>query len=268
MEHQKLLNLLNDASNFRFAKIKRNIVNDQLNANYNVGNKIICNTEVLKYNICYYNDAYILLRFDITIIENSLTQVTFKNYAPFIKCITKLDGTTVDDDKDLDLVMPMYNFSEYCSNYSDTTSSLWSYSKDGATNFDANVVDGKNFKSFSYKAKILTKTITDCDNRILRNILITLPLKYLSKFWRLLEISLVNLRVELKLKWKKDFVLAVASGDNTNVDTKYIIFTIKDTKFYVPAVTLSAKDNQKLSKLLTEEFERSLYWNIKRKVKI
>ena len=95
------------------------------NTKCSVENEIIDSTEVLKSNIYDYNDAYILVRGDITIIGRNLaTEVAFKNCAPFIKCITKNDGTTIDDAKDLDLVMPMYNLLEYSSRYSDTTGSL------------------------------------------------------------------------------------------------------------------------------------------------
>ena len=59
MEHQNILNLLNEASDSKFVTRKWNIVNDQSNANYNIGNKIICNTQVLKSNLCDYNDAYV-----------------------------------------------------------------------------------------------------------------------------------------------------------------------------------------------------------------
>ena len=57
---------------------------------------------------------------------------------------------------------------------------------------------------------------------------------------------LINCKVELKLKWKKCCVIAVAGNDNTNDNPDNIIFTMKDTKLFVPVVTLSAKDNQKL----------------------
>ena len=73
---------------------------------------------------------------------------------------------------------------------------------------------------------------------------------------------LINCKVELKLKWKKYCVLSAAGNDNTNANPNNIIFTIKDTKLYVPVVTLSAKDSQKLSKLLRKGFERSIYWNV------
>ena len=100
---------MNEASDFKFLTRKWNIFNDQSNANYDVGNEIIYNTEVLKSNFCNYNDAYILIRGNITIIGYQVTQIAFKNCAPFIKCITKFDGTTIDNEEDLDSVMPMHN---------------------------------------------------------------------------------------------------------------------------------------------------------------
>ena len=61
MEYQKILNLLNESTNAKFVTRTWNIVNDQSNTNYNAGNEIIHNTEVLKSNLCDYNDAYILV---------------------------------------------------------------------------------------------------------------------------------------------------------------------------------------------------------------
>ena len=69
------------------------------------------------------NNAYILVRSNTTILGHSVTQVAFKNCAPCTKCITKIDGTTIDDDEDLDLVTRLYNLLEYSSNYYDTTGS-------------------------------------------------------------------------------------------------------------------------------------------------
>ena len=83
------------------------------------------NTEVLKFNVCDYNDAYILVKGDITIAGNIAAHIAFKNCALFTKYITEIDGTTIDDVEDLDLGMSLYNLMEYSSNYSDTTSSLW-----------------------------------------------------------------------------------------------------------------------------------------------
>ena len=82
---------------------------------------------------------------------------------------------------------------------------------------------------------------------------------------------MINCKVELKLKWTKYCVLSAGINDsiiNNNNDNN-IIFTIKDKKLYVPVVTLSARDNQKLSKLLSKGFERSVIgMNIKQKVRI
>ena len=104
-----MLNSLNEANDFKFVTRKWKIVNDQSNANYYVGNKIIYKTEVLKSNLCDYSNAHILVRGDIvTTAHNIPTQVAFKNYASFSKCNTKMDGTTIDDVEDLDLVMLIY----------------------------------------------------------------------------------------------------------------------------------------------------------------
>ena len=94
-----------------------------IRANYDTGNEITynTNTEVLKSNLYDYNDAYIfLVRDDITVTAAHVTQLAFKNYAPFTKCFTKIDRATIDDVEDLDLIMPMYNLIEYSSNYPET----------------------------------------------------------------------------------------------------------------------------------------------------
>ena len=72
---------------------------------------------------------------------------------------------------------------------------------------------------------------------------------------------LINFKVELKRKKTNHCVLSAAGADNVDANSDNIIFTIKDTKWYFPVVTLSAKENQKLSKLLRKGFERSVYWN-------
>ena len=70
--------------------------------------------------------------------------------------------------------------------------------------------------------------------------------------------SLINGKTELKLKWTKYYVSSATCNENMEVNPNNIIFTIKETKFYVPVVTLSTKNNQKLSKLLSKEFKRSV----------
>ena len=118
MEHQKILNLLIEANNFKFVIRKWNIVNDNSKSNYNATNEVTYNTEILISNLCDYNDPYILVTSDITVVAALETQVAFKYCTPFTKYITKTDGITIDDTENLDLVMPMYNLMEYTSNYS------------------------------------------------------------------------------------------------------------------------------------------------------
>ena len=82
------------------------------------------------------------IKYNNTIAGHQATQATFRNCPPFSKCNIKIDGTTIEDAEDaenLDLVMLMYNQIEYSSNYYETRGSLWFYSKDEATNFNAGV---------------------------------------------------------------------------------------------------------------------------------
>ena len=97
MEHQKIFNLLNNASDSKYLTRKWNIRNDQSKANYDVRNRIIYNTEVLKSNLCDYNDAYILVMVDINVLAAPTIKIAFKNFAPFTKSMTKIDEKTTDD---------------------------------------------------------------------------------------------------------------------------------------------------------------------------
>ena len=110
-----------------------------------------------------------------------------------------------------------------------------------------------NFSSFTCKSNLIGNTDADRANRKKEGVKIVVSLKYLIIFWRSLEIPLINCKVELLLKWYENCVLSNVAGNST--------FTITDAKLYVPIVTLSAEDNAKLSKLLTEGFKRSVYWN-------
>ena len=92
-----------------------------------------------------------------------------------------------------------------------------------------------------------------------------MPLKYFSNFWRSLEAPLINCKIELKLKWTKYCVLSATDSDNDNANCTVIIFTIKDTKLYVPVITLSARDNEKLSKFIG--FERSIKQKLRIKIR-
>ena len=133
--------------------------------------------------------------------------------------------------------MPMYNLVEYSDNYSDTSESLWQFKRDEIEgNVDLTVDDNhipNNSSSFKYKSSFIT-------NR--NGVKIVVPLKYLSNFWRSLEMPLINCKVELSLSWNPNCVLSNLVGDST--------FTITYAKLYVPFVTLSTEDNDKLSKII------------------
>ena len=92
---------------------------------------------------------------------------------------------------------------------------------------------------------------------------IAVPLKYLSNFWRSLEMPLIKFKVELSLKWTENCVLTSAAigADANATGADSATFKITDAKLYVPIVTLSSEDNVKLSKLLSEGFKRPIYWN-------
>ena len=142
----------------------------------------------------------------------------------------------------------MYNLTEQSDNYSDTSGSLSGFKRDDITN-NANVTNDDNASSFKYKASLITNTEA---NGTKKGVKIAVPLKYLSNFWRSLEMPLINCKVELSLKWYERCLLTAATTAT---------FEITDAKLYVPIVTLSVEDNSKLSKLLSEGFKRSIYWN-------
>ena len=96
-------------------------------------------------------------------------------------------------------------------------------------------------------------TSPDGANRKIDNAKIVVPLKYVSNFFRALEMPLINYKVHVGLTWRKDCVLSNVAGD-----TK---FQLTYTKLYVPVVTLSAKDSTNFIKQQNEGFKRSVYWN-------
>ena len=143
--------------------------------------------------------------------------------------------------------MPMYNLSEYSENYSNTSGSLWGFRRDEIVN-NTDVSNDDNALSFKYKTSIIGNTEYNGRKNGVKTAAL---LKYVSNFWRSFEMSLINCKVELLLTWIERCMLTVA-----NTET----FKITDAKLYFPIVTLSAEDNVKLSKLLSEEFKRSVYW--------
>ena len=111
------------------------------------------------------------------------------------------------------------------------------------------MTNDNNAPSFKYKANLIGNTE---NNGTKNGVKIAVPLKYLSNFWRSLEMPLINCKVELSLNWIEHCALTVANTAS---------FKITDAKLYVSIVTLSAEDNPKLSKLLSEWFKRTVYWN-------
>ena len=109
----------------------------------------------------------------------------FKNNAPFINCISKINGVKIDNAEDLDVVMPMYNLLEYSKNYKKTTGSLWNYYRDEPSN-----PLSSNSESFKYKTSITGNTynlgVGDAGydaNKVGKNKTeIAIPLKHLSNF--------------------------------------------------------------------------------------
>ena len=79
--------------------------------------------------------------------------VTFKNNAPFINCIIKINGKKIDNAEDLDVVMPMYNLLEYSKKYEKKTGSLWNYYR-----VQPSDPLSTNSKSFKYKNNITENT--------------------------------------------------------------------------------------------------------------
>ena len=137
-----------------------NIVNDQSKANYSVGNEIMFRTEVLKSNVYDFNDAYIIVRENITVIgRNDAILSSIQK-----QCITKIDGRTIDESEDLDLVMPIHNLLEDSSSYSDSTDSLYFYSKDEATNLNNDIVNANNLKSYREALKLMKQWKLKKDN--------------------------------------------------------------------------------------------------------
>ena len=251
METQKILNLLNgsDNENSKFVTKKWNIIDSESKDNYLPDNRIKFLTSSLESSLCDYSDAYILVKGNITVTEvNANTKVAFKNCAPFRKCRTEINETFIDEAEHINIAMPMYNLIEYSDNYSDTSGSLWQFKRDeieGDVDLTVNAQHiPNNSSSFKYKSSFIT-------NR--NGVKIAVPLKYLSNFWRSLEMPLINCKVELSLKWYENCILSSAGTAAT--------FAITDTKLYVPVVTLKTEGNVQLSKLLNEGFKRLVYWN-------
>ena len=142
--------------------------------------------------------------------------------------------------------MPMYNLIEYSDNYQDSSATLYQYKRDEPPEDDA-VADltADNSDSLKYKIKLLgnvTEVPGDAAGVRRLNVKVVVPLKYLSNFFRSLE-----------MPWKKECVLSTGAGE--------AVFIINDTKWYVPVVTFSKEDNEDFIEQRNKGFQRSIYWN-------
>ena len=257
MEYQKIANLIDDTSNqpSKFRTKNWAEINYESRGTYNVNSQIKFKTTMLKSSLCDYSDAYILVKGTITIngvgadaaarqADERNKGVAFKNCALFTNCMSEINNTRVDNAKDIDIVMPMYDLIEYSDNYFKTRGSLWQYFRDGPND---NLANSESFKS---KIKITGKTSNN-DNE--KDVEMMVPLKYLSNFWRTLEMPLINCEVNLILTWSSTCVITNSTGAGT--------FAITDTKLYVLVVTLSPQENTKLLLQLKSGFKRVINWN-------
>ena len=120
---------------------------------------------------------------------------------------------------------------------------LWQYPRSEEND---NLTESESFKS---KIRITGNSL---ENANTKNLEIAVPLKYLSIFWRTLEMLLIDCKINLILTWSENFVTSLATGK--------IKFEISDTKLYVPFVTFSTQDNANPLKKLKWGFKRTINW--------
>ena len=315
MEYDKINNLLRVVDNSakhvlsednereqlsKFVTIEYVRVNSLSNT-HNENKSIRFKTPMLRSNLCDYSDAYILVKGTITVTApgannnaNNIRDkrnraVILKSNAPFVSCITRINGELIEDADDLDIVMSMYNLLQYSKNYRKTIGSLYNYYRD-ELNDDADDNNFDNIKvvnsnKFKYKNKIISSTY-DVDARIpnpdgtgqidnpiyhvnkngTQEVELAIPLKYLGNFWRALNIPLISCEVSLELKWDKNCVITsleqrdIGGGNRDNAPTGATL-SITDCKLYVPAVTLSKDDETKLLTNLKSGFKKEIIWN-------
>ena len=200
IETQKIINLLNDSSNeeTKFATKMWYVIDSQTTKDkYKQGDAIKFETKTIKSSLRDYSDAFILVTGNITVIAANDTDVGFKNRARFSPCTTKINDVFVDEANHIYIAMPMYNLIEYSDNYSDTSGSLWQFKRDEVSNNNADLTFD-NFQSFKYKAAFVGNN----GKSSVKDTKIVVPLKYLSTFWRSLEMPSINCLSWIKLDWR------------------------------------------------------------------
>ena len=279
MEFNKFNNLLGPAHDKvpRFIIKKWIEVQSQSGNTYNTSKPIRFKTSLLRSDLCDYYDAYVWVKGTITVTDsnnkaNFDRKLTLKNNAPFISCISKINGELVENAEGLDIVIPMYNLLKYSNNYEKISGSLFNYYRDEPTEHTIGDVNNainisiRSSKSFDYKTKIVRSLAAGELEK--DDVEIAIPLKYLGNFWRSLDIPLINCEIKLVLSWYKECVLvgrafrgppaAAANRIDSPTSAK---FEITDCKLYVPVVTLSAENDNKLLEQLKSRFRRSIKWN-------
>ena len=271
MEYDKINNLLGSESENLSKFVTRYYVRvNSLSNTYNENKSIRFKNPMLRSDLCDYADAYILVNGTITATANGDNNnannirdkrnrpLILKNNAPFVSCITKINGELIEDAEDLDIVMPMYNLLEYSKNYRKTIGSFYNYCRDklgGNANNNDNTVNSNTFK---YKNKITGNTYNVAAGAVgyivnkngTKNIELAIPLKYLGNFWRALNMPLISCEVSLELEWNKNFVItslerrAIDKNNPPNRDgaPTGATLAINDCKLYIPVVTLSKDD--------------------------
>ena len=139
MEYDTINNLLlsedNESEKLSKFVTRQSVKINSLLDTYNENKSIRFKTPMLRSNLCDYSDAYILVKGTITVAGNNLRDrqnrpLILKNNAPFISCITRINGELIEDADDLDIVIPMYNLLEYSKNCRKTIGSLYNYYRD------------------------------------------------------------------------------------------------------------------------------------------
>ena len=227
MEHDKINNMLlsEDNENEALSKfVTREYVRiNSLRYTYNENKSIRFKTPMLRSSLCGYSHAYILVKGTNTVtapgVNNDANNIRdkknrpeiLKNNAPFVSCITRINGELIEDANDLDIVIPMYNLLEYGKNYRKTIGSLYNYYRDELSddaddnNFDNIKVVNSNI--FKYKNKITGNTYNvdagaqgyDVNKNGTQEVELAIPLKYLGNFLRALNIPLISCEVSLEL---------------------------------------------------------------------
>ena len=135
----------------------------------------------------------------------------------------------------------MHDLIEFSDNYAKRSKSLWQYYRDKSNN------DITNSESFKLKARVTGRALVDDSTKDAET---AVPFKYLSSFWRTLEMSLINCEINLVLTWSESSVITNSIGVE--------LFTIINIKLYVPLVTLSTQDNTKLLQQSKSRFKRTI----------